>query len=144
MPVVDPPAKVLVTGSNGFIAIWIVRTLLERGFSVRGTIRSESKGKHLLNLFKDEVRSSKFELVVVPDFTDPSAFDSAVRGVDAILHTASPAHHTADDPNGRGFIDTIYFSQLKILFVRDHCPCSEWYSRGFRISTQIRVSLLLI
>ena len=30
----------------------------------------------------------------------PSAFDEAVKGVDAILHTASPFHWAADDPKG--------------------------------------------
>lgn len=37
MPVVPPPAKVLVTGANGFIASNICKTLLEKGYSVLGT-----------------------------------------------------------------------------------------------------------
>ena len=28
----------------------------------------------------------------------PDAFDEAVLGVDAVLHTASPLHYTAEDP----------------------------------------------
>ncbi|KAJ3521179.1 hypothetical protein NM688_g9052 [Phlebia brevispora] len=59
--------KVLVTGANGFIAIWIVKKLLEQGYSVRGTIRSESKGKHLKEVFKGY--GSKLEIVVVEDIT---------------------------------------------------------------------------
>lgn len=100
MPNVAPPAKVLVTGANGFVAAWVVRTLLERGYAVRGTVRSESKGTHLLSLFKDEVKSGRFELAVVPDITAPGAFDEAVKGIDAIEHTASPFHMDADDPTG--------------------------------------------
>jgi nucleoside-diphosphate-sugar epimerase len=30
---------VCVTGASGFIASWIVKLLLERGYTVRGTIR---------------------------------------------------------------------------------------------------------
>lgn len=101
MPAAPSPAKVLVSGANGYIAVWVVRTLLEHGYSVRGTVRSESKGTHLLNLFKDEVKSGNFELVVVPDITAPGAFNEAVKGVDAIEHTSSPFLMSADDPNGK-------------------------------------------
>ncbi|KAH6891736.1 hypothetical protein BKA70DRAFT_1537574 [Coprinopsis sp. MPI-PUGE-AT-0042] len=37
MPTVAPGAKVLVTGANGYIAMWTVRKLLEKGYSVRAT-----------------------------------------------------------------------------------------------------------
>ncbi|KAJ8581676.1 hypothetical protein M405DRAFT_832046 [Rhizopogon salebrosus TDB-379] len=47
MPMVQPPCKVLVSGANGYIAIWVVRALLEKRYSVRGTVRSEEKATHL-------------------------------------------------------------------------------------------------
>ena len=59
--------KVLVTGANGYIAVWIVKSLLEAGFAVRGTVRSESKATHLRSLFR--ASGEKFETVVVPDIT---------------------------------------------------------------------------
>ena len=59
--------KVLVTGANGFIAIWVVKKLLDKGYSVRGTVRSESKGTHLKEVFKEH--GDKFEVVVVEDIT---------------------------------------------------------------------------
>jgi nucleoside-diphosphate-sugar epimerase len=65
MPTVSPPAKVLVSGASGFIAVWVISTLLERGFSVRGTVRSLDKGKHLQKTF--ERYGDRFELAVVPD-----------------------------------------------------------------------------
>ncbi|KAG7439978.1 NAD(P)-binding protein [Guyanagaster necrorhizus] len=89
-------AKVLVSGANGYIAIWVVRTLLERGYSVRGTVRSAEKGRHLLDIFKGY--GDKIEVVVVEDITTEGAFDEAVKGVDAIAHTASPFHLKAVDP----------------------------------------------
>ncbi|KAJ7679549.1 D-lactaldehyde dehydrogenase [Mycena polygramma] len=88
--------KVLVSGANGYIAVWVVRTLLENGFSVRGAVRFADKGTHLTELFAPY--GDKFELVVVPDITKEGAFDEAVKGVDAIEHTASPFHFQADDP----------------------------------------------
>ena len=59
--------KVLVTGANGYIAVWIVKLLLEAGFSVRGTVRAESKAAHLRTLFKSY--GDKFEVVIVEDIT---------------------------------------------------------------------------
>ncbi|KAJ7662730.1 D-lactaldehyde dehydrogenase [Mycena polygramma] len=88
--------KVLVSGANGYVAVWVVRALLENGFSVRGAVRSADKGTHLKKLFAPH--GDKFELAVVPDITQEGAFDEAVKGVDAIEHTASPFHHKADDP----------------------------------------------
>ncbi|KAG8935186.1 methylglyoxal reductase (NADPH-dependent) gre2 [Tulasnella sp. 417] len=98
MPAVPPPAKVLVTGASGFIAAWVVKTLLEKGYVVVGTVRSDSKGKYLQNLFKDH--GDRFSYVIVEDIAKEGAFDKAVVGVDAVQHTASPFHFKADDPQG--------------------------------------------
>lgn len=67
MPVVAPGSKILVTGANGFIAVWLVRSLLEQGFEVRGTVRSKQKSAFLVDMFKSY--GNKFELVVVEDIT---------------------------------------------------------------------------
>jgi nucleoside-diphosphate-sugar epimerase len=65
MPSVTPPAKVLVSGASGFLAMWVVRTLLGQGYAVRGTVRSHEKGEHLKKAFKSY--GDKFELAIVPD-----------------------------------------------------------------------------
>ncbi|KAG7448146.1 D-lactaldehyde dehydrogenase [Guyanagaster necrorhizus] len=96
MPSISSPSKVLVSGANGYIATWIVRALLERGYAVRGTVRSLVKGEHLKNTFKSY--SNQLEIVVVDDITKDGAFDEAVKGVDAIAHTASPVQLSVSDP----------------------------------------------
>ncbi|KAK0205610.1 D-lactaldehyde dehydrogenase [Desarmillaria ectypa] len=96
MPSLNPPSKVLVSGANGYIAAWIVRTLLERGYAVRGTVRSLAKGQHLMDTFKSY--GNKLEIVVVDDMSKDGAFDEAVKGVDAVLHTASPVQLNVVDP----------------------------------------------
>lgn len=100
MPTVKPPAKILVTGANGYIAVWTVKDFLDQGYAVRGTVRSEQKTTHLRKIFKKEVDEGRLELVIVADITQPGAFDEVVKGVDGIAHTASPFHFQADDPNG--------------------------------------------
>jgi len=67
MPAVSAPCKVLVTGANGYIGSWVVLQLLEKGYTVRGTVRSSKKGEHLKSLFG--TYGQKFELVVVADIT---------------------------------------------------------------------------
>ena len=69
MPTIQPgkDTKVLVSGANGFVAIWLVRTLLEEGYFVRGTVRSAAKGKHLEKLFGDY--GDRLDLVIVDDIT---------------------------------------------------------------------------
>ncbi|KZT73629.1 NAD(P)-binding protein [Daedalea quercina L-15889] len=89
--------KVLVTGANGFIAMWVVKALLDQGYLVRGTVRSPSKAKHVREVFS--CYGDKFEAVIVEDITKPGAFDEYVKDVDAIEHTASPFHAKADDPD---------------------------------------------
>ncbi|KZV66765.1 NAD-P-binding protein [Peniophora sp. CONT] len=100
MPAVPPPAKVLVTGANGYIAAWLVRLLLEDGYSVRGTVRSAAKGAFLQKLFAGF--GDKFEIAVVEDITKEGAFDEAVKGVDVVEHTASPFHFKLITPAVQG------------------------------------------
>ncbi|KAF8987319.1 D-lactaldehyde dehydrogenase [Cyathus striatus] len=88
MPFVPPGSKVLVTGANGYLAIWIVQRLLDRGYSVRGTVRSASKGSYLEEYFKSY--ADRLEVVVVSDFTKEGAFDKSLVGVSAVIHPATP------------------------------------------------------
>ncbi|KAI0000835.1 hypothetical protein BJV74DRAFT_116510 [Russula compacta] len=97
MVAISPPAKVLVTGANGYLAVWVVKKYLEAGYSVRGTVRSLSKSAFLKDKFGHY--GDRFELVVVEDITKDGAFDEAVRGVDAIAHTASPFHYNLKSPD---------------------------------------------
>lgn len=103
MPTTHPGDTILVTGANGYIPIWVVRKLLEKGYNVRGTVRSPSKGEYLKSYFDDldgYVKKGRLEVVVVEDITKEGAFDEAVKGVDAVEHMASPFHENVDDPEG--------------------------------------------
>lgn len=71
--------KVLVTGANGYVATWLVKTLLDHGYSVRGTVRSESKAAHLKETFK--AYGDKVETAIVDDI-------SKVHGMSYARHTA--------------------------------------------------------
>ena len=78
MPTLSPPDRVLVTGANGYVGCWVVHFLLERGYSVRATVRSVEKARVLSTLMAKKHPSSldvvgALECVVVPDISAVSS-----------------------------------------------------------------------
>nr|BAE48787.1 cinnamoyl-CoA reductase [Codonopsis lanceolata] len=91
-----PPVSnqvICVTGAGGFIASWMVKLLLEKGYSVRGTVRNpdDPKNSHLRDLegAKDRLTLCKADLL------DYQSLLEAIIGCDGVFHTASPV---TDDP----------------------------------------------
>ena len=64
-------SKVLVTGANGYIGAWVVKILLDRGYSVRAVVRNSAKAEVLRGLFT-HVESGKLEFAYVPDLVEVS------------------------------------------------------------------------
>ena len=77
---------VLVTGINGYIASRIGLSLLEKGYVLRGTLRSPYSADALLKGAYEQY-ADRVQIVVVPDMTIPKAFDEAVKG--AILYLSA-------------------------------------------------------
>lgn len=74
MPTIKKGDKVLVSGANGYIAMWVVRSLLERGYAVRGTVRSAAKAKFVEEYFAGLGYADKLETVVIEDIIKVSSF----------------------------------------------------------------------
>ncbi|KAK9233994.1 hypothetical protein V1525DRAFT_414551 [Lipomyces kononenkoae] len=91
----------LLTGASGFIAGHVLKILLKEGYTVKATVRSKSKADYLKDLYHGDAKLS-FE--IVEDIGAPGAFDEAVKGVDVIVHTASPSNPVKDllDPAIKG------------------------------------------
>ena len=92
MTVVPAPAKILLTGANGYVAVYAAKDLLEKGYSVVGTVRSASKGDELVKLFSQY--GDKFSYALVPDIAKPGAFDQVIKEgkYDGVAHAASPVN----------------------------------------------------
>nr|GMD30606.1 cinnamoyl-CoA reductase 1-like [Ipomoea batatas] len=84
---------VCVTGAGGFIASWLVKLLLQKGYTVRGTVRNpdDEKNGHLKQL---EGASERLTLWKA-DLLDYQSLRQAINGCDGVFHTASPV---TDDP----------------------------------------------
>ncbi|KAK7691061.1 hypothetical protein QCA50_006164 [Cerrena zonata] len=79
---------ILVTGATGFIGAHVVNELLSRGHKVRAVARSKAKAEQMI---KDRPQYAGFlDFVYINDLATPGIFDDAVKGVDGIIHVASP------------------------------------------------------
>jgi nucleoside-diphosphate-sugar epimerase len=103
---------VLVTGANSYLASHIIQQFLERGYKVRGTVRNIERTSWLVqDLFKTATENGNFELVLVPNFIAPNAFDECVKGVSAIIHVATLGF----DPNPNNVLPQIVAVTNSIL-----------------------------
>nr|XP_023885139.1 tetraketide alpha-pyrone reductase 2-like [Quercus suber]POE69894.1 tetraketide alpha-pyrone reductase 2 [Quercus suber] len=85
-----------VTGGTGFIAAYLVKTLLEKGHTVRTTVRDpEDVGKVGFLL---EFNGAKERLKIMKaDLRIEGSFDGVLQGVDGVFHVASPVLVPYDD-----------------------------------------------
>lgn len=80
---------VTVTGASGFIALHCVRELLQRGYRVRGTLRSPSKQAAVRAALAPLEPGDRLSFVET-DLSDDAGWDEAMAGATYALHVASP------------------------------------------------------
>jgi dihydroflavonol-4-reductase len=82
--------KVLVTGGTGYVAGWCIVALLERGYSVRTTVRSAAKAQQVRDAVSTVVDPGDRLSFATTDLLSDDGWDDAVAGVSYVLHVASP------------------------------------------------------
>lgn len=89
---------ILVTGGTGYIGSWVVKDLLEKGYTVRLTVRNKTKTAGFSHLTAiAEKASGKLEIWEA-DLLKKGSFHAAADGSDAIMHIASPFILKFKDP----------------------------------------------
>lgn len=87
------PRTVLVTGATGYIAKHIVRRLLDDGHTVIGSARSMARDAEmravLAPALADKGALDRYRTVAL-DLLQDDGWESAMEGVDVLMHTASP------------------------------------------------------
>ncbi|XP_074314855.1 phenylacetaldehyde reductase-like [Silene latifolia] len=109
----DEEKRVCVTGASGYIASWIVKLLLHRGYVVHATVRSlndPEKTEHLHGLDGAKERLHLFEA----NLLEEGSFDSAVDGCCGVFHTASPVLLETSNPQA-DLIDPAVNGTLNVL-----------------------------
>jgi nucleoside-diphosphate-sugar epimerase len=100
---ISPPALIVVTGANGFIASHTVHLLLRAGFRVLATVRSPKKAeivrKTHAQLLSENVTNELLSTAVVADITDPDAYTALFSSSEplAVIHLASPFGYSVAD-----------------------------------------------
>jgi len=82
-------ATVLVTGGSGYLARWCIGGLLDRGFTVRTTVRNRSSEASLRSLFPTAEGSGRLR-VFAADLLRDDGWKEAADGCEYVLHVASP------------------------------------------------------
>ncbi|KAF2319619.1 hypothetical protein GH714_017628 [Hevea brasiliensis] len=104
---------VCVTGGSGYIASWLIKRLLQRGYIVKATVRDTGDPKktdHLLALDGAKERLHLFKA----NLLEEGSFDAAVDGCEGVFHTASPVIFAVTDPQAE-LIDPAVKGTLNVL-----------------------------
>ncbi|XP_019151046.1 PREDICTED: cinnamoyl-CoA reductase 1-like isoform X1 [Ipomoea nil] len=112
---------VCVTGASGFIASWLVKLLLHRGYTVHATVRclkDPNKVSHLLALDGAKERLHLFEA----DLVEENSFDDAINGCEGVFHTASPVSFSPSATK-RELVDPAVKGTLNVLGSCVRTPC---------------------
>ena len=87
------PDLILLTGITGFIAKHVAADLLNAGYSVRGSLRDLDRIQEVKESLKpvvtDRASLSRLSFVTL-DLMQDKGWDTAMDGVAAVIHTASP------------------------------------------------------
>ncbi|KAL3646511.1 hypothetical protein CASFOL_011691 [Castilleja foliolosa] len=73
---------VCVTWASGYIASWLVKFLLQRGYTVKASVRDT--GSHLLTF---DGAKERLQLINA-DLLEEGSFDAVIDGCDGVFHTA--------------------------------------------------------
>ena len=79
---------IAVTGASGYLGSWIVKTALDAGHTVRGTVRDPDNTERCghLHALDGQERLSLYQA----DLLETGAFDTVTDGADVVIHSASP------------------------------------------------------
>ncbi|KAL4308068.1 hypothetical protein GQ457_01G055760 [Hibiscus cannabinus] len=94
----EDKGTVCVTGGTGFIASWLIRRLLQEGYSVRTTVRHDPENKRDLSFLTSLPGADEKLKIFSADLSDPDSFDAAIEGSKGVFHVASPVDFENKEP----------------------------------------------
>ncbi|KAI3449978.1 hypothetical protein Pfo_006643 [Paulownia fortunei] len=104
---------VCVTGGSGYIASWLVKFLLQRGYTVKASVRDTNDPKKTQHLLALDGAKERLHLIKA-NLLEEGSFDAVVDGCDGVFHTASPFFLATTDPQAE-LIDPALKGTLNVL-----------------------------
>jgi nucleoside-diphosphate-sugar epimerase len=95
---------ILVTGASGFVGKWCVVKLLEKGYRVRGTVRSDAKAAQVRETITGLLGAEaalRLDLVLA-DILDDKGWADAMTGVTGVMHVATAIR--GDEPRDQSVV----------------------------------------
>ncbi|MEM7625846.1 MAG: NAD-dependent epimerase/dehydratase family protein [Planctomycetota bacterium] len=114
----------LVTGATGYVAGWVIKRLLEEGFTVHAAVRDPSKAdklKHLDAMVETSPGTIKY---FKSDLMQPGSYAEAMDGCAVVFHTASPFVLGVEDPQ-KDLVDPAVQGTRNVLEQVNQTPSVE-------------------
>lgn len=90
MITINKTKPILVTGGSGYIASWVVKQLLDKGYTVHTTVRdlnNKEKYQHLMDIAEKAKGSLN---IFEADLMKKGSFDKSMKDCELVMHMASP------------------------------------------------------
>lgn len=95
---------VLITGATGHIGFRTLVLLLQHGYRARIAHRRAAQIDKIKAAASIKPFGDAIEFVHVPDITGADAYDTAIKGVDYVMHVASPIPTTVPEGDVSGML----------------------------------------
>ncbi|CAK7335694.1 unnamed protein product [Dovyalis caffra] len=117
--------KVCVTGGSGYVGSWLVKNLLEKGYTIHATLRNlEDKSK--VGLLKSLPNADTNLVLFQADIYNPDEFDDAIQGCEFVFHVATPMQHY---PESSQYKDVVEAAVAGVRSIANSCIKSKTVKR---------------
>nr|GMD70869.1 tetraketide alpha-pyrone reductase 2-like [Ipomoea batatas] len=133
-----------VTGGTGLIGSYLVKSLLDKGYNVRTTVRNPEKLEKVGFLW--ELKGAKERLKILKgDVMEEGSMEEGFDGVDGVFHTASPVlvpydhniQKTLIDPSVKGTLNVLNSARkmmVKRVVLTSSCSCIRYRHDATQLS----------
>lgn len=118
---IDINKPVMITGATGYVAGWIVKRLLDEGYTVHAPVRNPDN-IHSLKYLNDLALKSKGRIrYFKADLLQEGSYDEAMKDCKLVFHTASPFINTVKDPQ-KDLVDPALIGTRNVLASVNRTP----------------------